>query len=204
MKYPHGRLLLLTKAPDPGRVKTRLIPLLGEEAAAELYAQLVHDCLAMCTTAALCPVDLWCSPSAGHPFFQRCHHRYQATLHTQSDGDLGQRMSLAIQTTLAHADYVVLIGADCPTLSVEDLVTALDALEAGTDVVIGPAEDGGYYLIGMREHHASIFVDVPWSTSGVRSITENRLQQYNLSLLSLPLRKDLDTAEDYAVYRGGN
>ena len=204
MKYPHGRLLLLTKAPDPGQVKTRLIPLLGADVAAELYAQLVHDCLTMCTTAALCPVELWCSPSIGHPFFQQCSKRYQTTLHEQSAGNLGQRMSQAIQTTLGHADYVVLIGADCPTLTAEDLVTAFDAMKAGTDVVIGPAEDGGYYLIGMREHHAAIFVDIPWSTSDVLSLTENRLQQHNLSLLTLPRRKDLDTPEDYAVYRGGN
>ena len=204
MKYPHGRLLLLTKAPDPGQVKTRLIPLLGEEAAAELYAQLVHDCLTMCTTASLCPVELWCSPSTEHPFFQQCHHHYPTTLHTQCAGDLGQRMSRAIQTALAYADYAVLIGADCPTLTADDLATAFDALATGTDVVIGPAEDGGYYLIGMREHHAAIFIDIPWSTAAVYAHTEDRLQQHNLSLLSLPLRKDLDTPEDYAVYRGGN
>ena len=204
MKHPQGRLLLLTKAPDPGQVKTRLIPLLGEDAAAELYAQLVHDCLAMCTTAALCPVELWCSPSTEHPFFQQCHEQYQTTLHTQPAGDLGKRMSQAIHTSLAQADYVVLIGADCPTLSAEDLVTAFDALEAGTDVVIGPAEDGGYYLIGMREHHAAIFTDIPWSTADVLSRTENRLQGHNLRVHKLPVRKDLDTPGDYAVYKGRN
>ena len=204
MKYPHGRLLLLSKAPVPGQVKTRLIPLLGEHAAAELYAQLVHDCLTMCTTAALCPIEIWCSPATGHPFFQQCHHRYETTLHAQSSGDLGQRMSQAIQTTLVQADYVVLIGADCPTLTVEDLTTALDALETGTDVVLGPAEDGGYYLIGMREHYTAIFEKMPWSTPNVLSLTENRLQGHNLRVHELPIRKDLDTPEDYAVYMSGN
>ena len=204
MKHPQGRLLLLTKAPDPGQVKTRLIPLLGEQAAAELYAQLVQDCLTMCTSAALCPVELWCSPSTEHPFFQQCSTRFQTILHTQPAGDLGNRMSQAIHTTLAQADYVILIGADCPTLSAEDLATALDALEAGTDVVIGPAEDGGYYLIGMREHHAAIFEAIPWSTSEVLPLTENRLQGHNLRVHKLPVRKDLDTPEDYAVYRSRN
>ena len=204
MKYPHGRLLLLSKAPDPGQVKTRLIPLLGEHAAAELYAKLVHDCLTMCTTAALCPIEIWCSPSTGHLFFQQCHDRYKTTLHAQSSGDLGQRMSQAIQTTLVQADYVVLIGADCPTLTVEDLTTALDALETGTDVVLGPAEDGGYYLIGMREHHAALFEKMPWSTPDVLFLTENRLQGHNLRVHKLPVRKDLDTPEDYAVYKSGN
>jgi glycosyltransferase A (GT-A) superfamily protein (DUF2064 family) len=113
-------------------------------------------------------------------------------------------MSLAIHTTLEQADYVVLIGADCPTLTAEDLVTEFDALEAGTDIVIGPAEDGGYYLIGMREHHAAIFEKMPWSTPEVLSLTENRLQGHNLRVHKLPVRKDLDTPEDYAVYKSGN
>ena len=204
MKYPRARLLLLTKAPDPGQVKTRLIPLLGEDAAAALYAQLVHDCLGMCTAAVLSPVDIWCSPSSNHPFFQQCKVRYRATLHTQQSGDLGQRMSQAIRTTLEAADCVVVIGADCPTLGTADLVAAFDALNSGTDVVIGPAEDGGYYLIGMRHHHASLFTDIPWSTPAVLAITEERIRRQNLRLHRLPLRKDLDTAEDYAVYRKGN
>jgi len=204
VKYPRARLLLLTKAPDPGRVKTRLIPLLGEVAAAECYSQLVHDCLEMCSNAALCPIDIWCSPSSEHPFFRQCQDRYGAKLHTQEPGDLGQRMSRAIQATLANAEHVVLIGADCPTLGATDLVAAFNALYSGTDVVIGPAEDGGYYLIGMRTHHPSLFTDIPWSTPAVLSVTEKRIQRQNLHLSKLPLRKDLDTPEDYAVYRGGN
>ena len=201
MKYPRARLLLLTKAPDPGQVKTRLIPLLGEDAAAALYAQLLHDCLGMCTAAALSPVDIWCNPSSDHPFFQQCKERYRATLHTQPPGDLGQRMSEAVRSTLEAADYVVVIGADCPGLCPADLVAAFDALNTAADVVIGPAEDGGYYLIGMRHHHTSLFTDIPWSTPAVLTITEERIRRQNLRLHTLPLRKDLDTPEDYAVYR---
>jgi rSAM/selenodomain-associated transferase 1 len=156
----------------------------------------------MCRRAALCPVDIWCSPSSEHPFFRQCKQRYQATLHTQVSGDLGQRMSEAIRTTLAAADYAVVIGADCPALSTADLVAAFNALDAGTDVVIGPAEDGGYYLIGMRHHHAWLFTDIPWSTADVLTLTEERIHTQNLRLHKLPLRKDLDTPEDYAVYRG--
>jgi hypothetical protein len=201
MKYPRGRLLLLTKAPDPGQVKTRLVPLLGEVAAADLYSQLVHNCLAMCSQAALSPIDIWCSPSARHPFFQQCRQRYQASLHTQVSGELGQRMSQAVQAALCDADYVVLIGADCPTLSADDLEAAFNALDTGTDVVIGPAEDGGYYLIGMRDHHMAVFHNLPWSTPLLMSLTEERIRRLNLRLFRLPLRKDLDTPEDYAVYR---
>jgi len=202
LKYPRARLLLLSKAPEPGRVKTRLVPLLGEIAAADLYSKLLYDCLAMCSDTALCPIQLWCSPSAGHPFFLQCQQRYTVTLHTQVTGNLGQRMSQAICTALAVADYVVLIGADCPSLTADDLASAFDALNAGTDVVIGPAEDGGYYLIGMRDYHVSIFSNIPWSTPGVLTATEERTRRLNLRLFKLPVRKDLDTPEDYAVYRG--
>jgi len=204
VKYPRARLLLLSKAPDPGQVKTRLVPLLGKTAAADLYSRLLHDCLTMCANAALCPIDLWCSPSTAHPFFQQCQQLHQVTLHTQVPGNLGQRMSQAIRAALVNADYAVLIGADCPTLSADDLAGAFNALIAGTDVVIGPAEDGGYYLIGMREYHGSIFSNIPWSTPGVLPATEEQIRRLNLHLLKLPLRKDLDTPEDYAVYRGLN
>jgi rSAM/selenodomain-associated transferase 1 len=190
----------MSKAPDPGKVKTRLVPLLGEEGAAKLYTRLLHDCLNMCTTGSLCSVDIWCSPSAEHPFFQQCRSNYPVDLHTQADGDLGTRMSNAFRTALDSADAAVMIGADCPTLNVTDIDSAFDALNAGKDIVIGPAEDGGYYLIGMREHHASIFEDIPWSTPEVLALTERRIQQQGLGVQYLTLRKDLDTPEDYAVY----
>ena len=70
MKFPDSRLLLLTKAPEPGKVKTRLADFLGEAAAADLYENLVHDCLEMSMSADLCPIEIWCSPSAEHDFFQ--------------------------------------------------------------------------------------------------------------------------------------
>lgn len=200
MKYPRARLLLMSKAPDPGRAKTRLIPLLGEEGAADLYAQLVHDCLEMCTSAGLCPVDICCSPSQDHPFFQQCRLDYPVELHAQTDGDLGARMSNAFHSALHSAEAAVMIGADCPSLCAADLESALDALRAGKDIVIGPAEDGGYYLIGMRRHHAAIFEDIPWGTAGVLAKTQQHLKKQGLSSHYLPERKDLDTPEDYAVY----
>jgi rSAM/selenodomain-associated transferase 1 len=150
MKYPDARLLIMSKAPVPGQVKTRLIPLLGAAPAAGLYAGLVRDCLAMSTAAGLCPVELWCSPSAGHPFFRRCHADFPVRLYSQSPGDLGQRMSRALQSALCRARHVMLIGADCPALTAADLEEALQLLVRGTDAVLGPATDGGYYLIGMN------------------------------------------------------
>ena len=200
MKYPQARLLLLTKAPEPGKVKTRLGSHLGMEAAADIYEKLVHECLTTCVAAKLCPIDIWCDPSPDHPFFRHCSNQYETGLRQQVSGNLGLRMSQAVRSTLQFADHVVLIGADCPTLTAGDLDAALYALQEGSDVVLGPAEDGGYYLIGMSRYHPALFEDVPWSTRSVLEVTEKRLQQLQLKWLCLTERKDIDTIDDYAEY----
>lgn len=200
MKYPDSRLLVLTKAPEAGKVKTRLAASLGTHAAANVYETLLHDCLEKSVSAKLCPVEIWCSPSPKHAFFQHCQDRYRTRLCQQGTGDIGQRMSHAIMSALQHAEHAVLIGADCPALNAKDLDTAFNALQQGTDVILGPAEDGGYYLIGMREHHPSLFESIPWSTDSVLAVTETRLRERGLDWLTLPVHRDVDTAEDYAVY----
>jgi len=201
VRFPQSRIVLLSKAPEAGKVKTRLIPLLGAAAATQLYTTLLYNTLDLCTRARLCPVDLWCSPTASHPFFRQCHDRYPLDLHTQPPGDLGQRMSVAIATALQRAGAVIVIGADCPGLAISDLETALEALRTGTDVVIGPAHDGGYYLIGLRAHHASLFTDMAWGTASVLADTLARTRAEGLRLQQLTARSDLDTPADYAVYR---
>ena len=200
MKYPDSRLLLFTKAPEAGKVKTRLAAVMGSEAAAQLYEKLLLDCLEMSVSAALCPVDIWCAPSTRHAFFQYCRERYRTGLQQQVQGDIGQRMSHALMSASQHAGQVVLIGADCPALTADDLDRALDSLQQGTDVVLGPAEDGGYYLIGMRNHHPRLFENIPWSTAWVLAATEARLRELGLGWHTLPVHRDVDTAEDYALY----
>ena len=204
MKYPESRLLLFTKAPEPGKVKTRLATFLGRNAAANVYEKLLHDCLEMSVSAALCPVEICCSPSTGHDFFQQCRGRYHTPLQQQTGGDIGQRMSCAILSALHRAEHVVLIGADCPALTTDDLDSAFHALQQGTDVVLGPAADGGYYLIGMSTHHPGLFENIPWSTPNVLGATETLLRNQGLSWHLLPVRRDVDTAEDYAVYMAMN
>jgi hypothetical protein len=76
---------------------------------------------------------------------------------------------------------------------------AFNELQQGTDVVLGPAEDGGYYLIGMSSHHPRLFENIPWSTHNVLAATEMHLREQGLSWHSLPVHRDIDTAEDYAV-----
>lgn len=201
MRYPDARLLVMSKAPDPGQVKTRLIPLLGAGAAAGVYAGLVRDCLQMSTLAGLCPVELWCSPATQHPFFRQCRADFPVSLHCQPQGGLGRRMSCALQSALQRARHAILIGADCPTLTAADLGEALELLARGRDVVLGPAADGGYYLIGMNAHHGCVFEDMPWGSAAVLQLTEERLRQQGLQWQRLAEHRDLDTPEDYLAWR---
>jgi uncharacterized protein len=197
VKHPDARLLILSKAPEPGAVKTRLIPVLGKAGAACLYARMLHACLDRMVAADLCPVDLWCAPTTSHPFFSECRQHYGVALQQQAAGDIGQRMQQALGTALQQAGYAVLVGADCPGLAVADIEEALLALKQGVDVVLGPALDGGYYLVAMRRCHAFMFESMPWGSADVLQLTESRLRLHGVSWHRLALRRDLDTPEDY-------
>jgi rSAM/selenodomain-associated transferase 1 len=201
VKYPHAKLLIFSKAPEPGQVKTRLIPVLGATGAAQLYSGLLDACLDMGVSAQLCPVALCCSPSTAHAHFQQLHERYRVELRQQANGDLGQRMSQALQAALQHSSPVLLVGADCPSLCASDLETALEQLNSGVDVVLGPARDGGYYLVGMHTHHPGLFENIPWGTHTVLEHTRKRAQDEGLQCHYLPLRSDLDTAADYHAWQ---
>jgi len=197
MKYPQARVIVMSKAPLPGLVKTRLVPLLGTAGAARLYQTLLEDTLEKLCTADLCPVELCCAPDKHQAFFADCRRRYPVTLTGQGQGDLGQRMSRAIAAALLRADRVVLIGADCPALTADDIDTALQRLGGGVDVVLGPAEDGGYYLLGMTRHHARLFEAVPWGSPQVMATTLRHIEVLGLACSTLSIRADLDTPADY-------
>jgi len=204
MKYPDARILVLSKAPDPGAVKTRLIPLLGAAGAARLYATMLHECIDRLVAAELCPVDLWCAPTASHPFFIDCRRQYGVALQRQAGGDLGQRMEQALGAALQQSGTAILVGADCPGLTIPDIEEALQALEQGSDVVLGPALDGGYYLVAMRSRHAFMFHDMPWGSADILRLTESRLRARGVSWHRLAVRRDLDTPQDYMDIRAAD
>jgi len=204
MKHPDARILILSKAPEPGAVKSRLIPLLGATGAANLYAKMLHKCIDMLVAADLCPVDLWCAPTTSHPFFIDCRQQYGVTLQQQAAGGLGQRMEQALGMALQQSGYAVLVGADCPGLAISDIEEALQALKQGTDVVLGPALDGGYYLVAMRSLHTCLFEDIPWGSADVLRLTESRLRARGVSWHRLALRRDLDTPQDYRDIRAAD
>lgn len=198
MSVSRGRLLVFARAPVPGETKTRLVPALGARGAAQLHAHLVTRTLATACRAALAPVELWCSPRTDAPFFLDCEQRFALSLHTQRGADLGARMAHALEEALQRADHAVLIGTDCPDLSPDELASAFSHLEAGADAVLGPALDGGYWLIGVRRLAAGLFMDMPWGTDKVLSETRARLKELHWRWEELPVLRDIDTAEDLA------
>lgn len=189
------RVAILAKAPVPGFAKTRLIPALGETGAAELQAQFIRATVATALEAAIGSVNLWCAPDAAHPLFEELARTYPIHLHTQPDADLGVRMLRAVD---AGSGPVLVIGTDCPAFTPANLRAAAVALAGGADVVLTPAEDGGYVLIGLREARGELFHDMEWSTPGVAAETVRRAQAAGLSVTTMPTLWDVDEPADLA------
>lgn len=191
------RILIFAKAPTPGQVKTRLIPALGESGAAELQRQLIERTLHTAVAAALGTLELWCAPGPEDPFFADCAKRHGAGLRAQGAGDLGTRMARALESSLAAGSPGLLIGCDCPALTPAYLRDAAAALDGGNDAVFGPAEDGGYVLIGLaRTPPTELFEDIAWGTATVMQETRARLARANWRWRELALLWDVDRPED--------
>lgn len=196
----NSRILIFTKAPHPGYVKTRLAPALDPQQAAELQTYLIYNTLAMATELTDGSIDLWCTPDTSHPVFNQCREKYGITLHTQRGDNLGDRMFHAARSALQGASNVVLIGTDCPELTSTYLSTAFNSLEQGRDAVIGPADDGGYVLLGLRYANPHVFRNIPWGTDRVLKLTRERLKAFGYQWDELPTLRDIDRPEDLVYF----
>lgn len=199
-RYPNTVIQIFCKAPIAGQVKTRLQPQLTAQQAAAVHEHLTHNTLALVTADAYCPVQLWCSPNQQHAFFSDLARQYPIELHTQCNGDLGQRMHAALSAGITEFGSALVIGCDCPSLTTENLMQALDALNRDNDAVIAPTEDSGYCLIGLKQAHREVFDALPWSTPELMTLTRARIQNLQLNCLELPLQWDVDTYVDYQRY----
>jgi rSAM/selenodomain-associated transferase 1 len=195
-QYPNACLIVFCKAPVPGQVKTRLSPELSSEQAAVAHRKLTQRLLDWLLQAALCPIQLWCSPNTEHAFFQQCVEDYGVTLYQQCDGDLGVKMDHALQSSLKHFDRALLIGCDCPSLSEADIQQALADLKH-YDVVLSPAEDGGYVMIGCDYPQPMLFNDITWGSNQVLSATLDRVETLDLRYKLTELQWDVDTFSDW-------
>ena len=194
-------LVIFAKAPIPGQVKTRLTPALTEDEAATLHGSFVLDTLER-TKAAVgkfkLPVDrfLACAPSSSHVFFRIMEARHGVTLLDQQGDELGTRMQHAFDHLFRQGyKRICLVGTDVPSLPLTHYRDAVESLTRH-DVVIGPAIDGGYYLLGLTRLHPDLFVNIPWSTDGVMSLTQQKAVAAGLTICLLPPWSDVDTIDN--------
>jgi hypothetical protein len=189
-------LLVFAKAPEPGQVKTRLAPALGAGPAAVLAARLARRTVAEATRAGLSSVTLCAAPDTRHPFFEMLQRQHGVELAGQGEGSLGARMHRALDRALRDHDAAVLVGTDIPGLSADDLVQAAACLEGGADAVLGPAEDGGYWLIGLQRSDAFLFDDMSWGGAEVLAETRRRMEARGMRVACVAERWDVDRPED--------
>ncbi len=197
----HTALVIFAKAPIPGQVKTRLCPPLTPDEAATLHGSFVLDTLERTKTAVgklKLQMDrhLACTPSSTHVFFKIMEERQGVKLIDQIGDDLGARMHEAVETMVLRGyRRTIIIGTDVPTVPIEYFRQALTLLDSH-DLVIGPALDGGYYLIGLSKPVPKLFVDMPWSTDQVMKLTQERAAVLGLKAALIQPWRDVDTLVD--------
>ncbi|VVS99204.1 TIGR04282 family arsenosugar biosynthesis glycosyltransferase [Erythrobacter sp. EC-HK427] len=189
MANPLPTIALFARYPVAGKAKTRLIPALGAEGAAELHRLLVERTLSTMRASGL-PFAVWTTGEEHAAFAQWPGE--DVPMIAQGEGDLGARLARVPAPA-------ILLGADIPDVTAEHLLAAAKALEE-VPVVIGPASDGGYYLLGFRDPVPFLFDDMPWGTEQVRALTEARLEARGISYRLLQTLDDCDRPEDLAKW----
>lgn len=191
---------VMAKAPVAGEAKTRLIPLLGAAAAADLQRELTLRALATATGAAPGAVTLFTAGDEDHPFWRECREAFDIAVEPQRGADLGARMRHALSLLLRRHARTLLIGTDCPALRAEDLAQAATTLGAAR-MVFAPAEDGGYVLVGAREIEPAAFEGITWGEASVMRDTRAALTavgwQAGIDWTELPESWDLDRPDDF-------
>lgn len=195
-----AHLLVFARVPALGRVKSRLAAGVGEPAALAVY----HELLAITNAAVVAagvPATVWLADAAGaEPTAAETREWAAHSAKCQPDGDLGARMAGAFAAAFgAGAGRVAIIGTDCPGLRDTHLNQAFALLETH-DLVLGPATDGGYYLLGLRQPQPELFQNKTWSTASVLADTLTDIRRLGLRVALLSELRDVDTAQDLAAW----
>ena len=188
--------LIFAKYPQPGRVKTRMVPPLTAKQAATLHQRSLH---AVCEkVSALKDIEtiLVVTPDDQLENFQPVLPDCAGDYWSQGAGDLGERLIRAVDRAFSEkADAVILLGADSPTLPIEFLQKTIERL-SNHDAVVGPCEDGGYYLLALSKPQPELFDDIDWGSDNVADQTRGRATATNIDLFVLRTWYDLDRVED--------
>lgn len=193
-------LMVFQKNAIPGKVKTRLAVSVGDDLALEIYNWMTSYTHQIVSEIKVDKFLFYSDfiPEHTNEILQGYHFE------VQKGANLGERMSNAFEFLFAKGySNVVVIGTDCPDLQVSDLDRAFLAL-GQNDLVIGPAKDGGYYLLGKSCYYPELFKDIPWSTSKVLELTLDRADSVNLNYEFLKILSDIDTFEDWKVFASKN
>jgi rSAM/selenodomain-associated transferase 1 len=197
-RSPSVTLQVFARNPIAGQVKTRLASAIGDDEAAEIYARFVERTLATSTAARAAGIvdriELWGTPDVDAPAFGTWRNRHGVDLRTQAGADLGARMRNALHSALADGSRALLIGTDCPVLDVDYLAQAVAALDDHA-AVFGPAEDGGYVLVGLARP-VDAFSGIPWSSAGTMAATRSKLTAMRVRWRELPALWDVDSPAD--------
>jgi rSAM/selenodomain-associated transferase 1 len=182
------RILIMARPAELGKVKSRLAATLGAEKTLTVYKHLLHHTISI-------------TEKSGHSFiiwWSELPNDYLSIPYQLQTGELlGERMQQAFEFefNLNQSEKVVMVGTDCPDLSTTILQQAFDALEENK-IVLGPSEDGGYYLIGMNGFHPELLQDIEWSTDRVLEQTIEKCKKYEKTFALLPTLNDIDNEED--------
>ena len=211
------RLIIFTRYPVPGKTKTRLIPALGEQGAADLHSRMAeYNLLNLLTLSFDQSLEIaiyysdgdralmqnWLDPIISSFFENHSNLRINPiSYHAQMGEDLGKRMQQAFEDGFNHKiEKIIIIGTDCPDLSQNLIKEAFLALNSH-DVVLGPASDGGYYLIGLSQSFPMLFNDIDWGSDRVLAQTRKIIEQENLSVYNLPVLTDVDRPDDLYIWQ---
>ncbi|MFN6558368.1 MAG: TIGR04282 family arsenosugar biosynthesis glycosyltransferase [Nostoc sp. ChiSLP01] len=195
------RLIIFTRYPEPGKTKTRLIPVLGSVGAANLQHQMAeHTILQVKQLQKVIDISVTVWYAGGDLRLMQKWLGLDLVYQPQGEGDLGLRMARSLlQAFQSGAEKAIIIGTDCPGLNAQILAIAFDKLRA-FDLVLGPAMDGGYYLIGLRQPIPELFANIEWGSAQVFQRTVEIAQKLNLSHMDLVSLADVDRPEDLSIW----
>lgn len=194
--HKHSVLIIFSKVPEAGKVKTRLIEQFGKSYSATIYRRLFWNTLAKATQADVEKIQLYIEGDQQHPELIRIVKHFDIEILQQQGQHLGERMHNALTSAFVDFEHAVLIGCDCIALTVDDINLSIQSLQDSSDVVIGPAEDGGYYLIGMNQPQPELFKNIIWGSESVFSETMSRVEQNRIQYKLLNNYKDVDISRD--------
>lgn len=197
-----SQLIIFTRYPELGKTKTRMIPLLGKEGAATLQRQMTDYTLKQAKQLQqILSTSIIIYFANGNEQLMQNWLGKNLSYRRQREGDLGQRMQTAFEETfITQINKVIIIGTDCPELNATILADAFKALDRH-HLVLGPAVDGGYYLIGLNRLIPELFKGISWGTAEVFAQTQKIARQLNLNVCTLPVLNDIDRPEDLPIWQ---